>query len=217
MKENKEETYHQDNANETNLQKDEISSSFIITKILLIIHMLVIFVLFLFFGFNHLVLFVATLTVTIRMYLGIVYNISNYFINGHFLFVMCFICHIIKIIFRFLLTYFVYKNKENISNLKDMDIIKTETILWIKGFDIKINGLWSLIIIIIFMIFWLILIILFQIQKKSFKNNIDEREKEQYMNLINQYYQTNPFNEVNNNNNDNNEQNNNVNINNNTN
>ena len=214
MQENKESMQYTNDINNKNLGLSEGNKlfpfSFTITfKILLIIHMIILFVLFLFFGLNHLILFVATLTVTIRMFLGIHNNISNYFVKGLFLFIWCFIAHAIKIIFRFILTYFIYKNKDNISNLKDMNIIETESILWIKGFDIKINGLWSIIILCIFMVFWLVLIVLFEISLKRMNFVIDEKERDKYLSLINDYYQNHPFDPAQANNNDNNNDNNN--------
>ena len=141
-----------------------------------------------FFRLNLLVLFIISITVAIRMFIGINNQRPNYFIKGLFLFIMSFICHVIKIIFRFILTYFVYKNKEDISDLRDMNIIETNNILWIKGFDIKINGLWSMIILILFMIYWFVLIILFEYKKKCFYYN-DAKETEEYISLINQFYQ----------------------------
>ena len=178
----------------------------LIFEILLIIQIIILFIIFLFFGLNQLVLFIVSITVAIRMLIGIKNKRPNYFIKGLFLFIWCFIGHIIKIIFRYTLTYFVFKNKYNISNLKDMNIIETTRILWIKGFDIKINGLWSIIIIIIFMIFWLILIILFEIKKKYFYY-IDNTGRDEYINLINEYHEKHPLDnqvqpvEINNNNN----------------
>ena len=74
---------------------------------------------------------------------------------------MSFACHIIKIIFRYILTCFIYKNQNDITNLRDMNIIETKSILWIPGFDIKLDGMWTLIILILFMIYWAILIALF--------------------------------------------------------
>ena len=168
---------------------EELSSTYkMIFQILLIIQIIILFVIFVFFGLNHLVLFVASITVTIRMFLGVKNKRPNYFIKGLFLFVWCFVGHVVKIIFRYILTYFIFKNRDGISNLKDMNIIETNNILWIKSFDIKINGLWSIIIIIIFMIFWLILIILFELKKKHF-DYIDNTDNETYINLINEYHQ----------------------------
>jgi len=227
MQDRKDNVENANTNNQNKLLEEGLSPTYIILfKILLIIHIIIIFIMFVFFGLNHLVLFVVSMTVTIRMYLGVKNKNSNYFIKGLFLFILCFIFHAIKIIFRFILTYFIYKNKENISNLKDMNIIVTETILWIKGFDIKLNGIVSIIIIIIFMAFWFVLIILFEIKKKNFNYPPDEKEKEIYINLINNYYQKHEFNNqiegvevnINNNNNvNNNYMNNNANINNNTN
>ncbi len=168
---------------------EELSFAYEITfKILLIIQIIIFIFMFLFFGLNHLVLFVISTTVAIRMFIGIHNQRPNYYIKGLFLFIMCFICHVIKIIFRFILTYFVYKNKEDINDLRDMNIIETNNILWIKGFDIKINGLWTMIILILFMIYWIILIILLESKKKCFYYN-DEKETEEYISLINQFYQ----------------------------
>ena len=199
------------NSNDKIIQKEgpleELNStSQLIFEILLIIQIIILFIIFLFFGLNHLVLFIVSVTVAIRMFIGIKNRRPNYFIKGLFLFIWCFIGHIIKIIFRYILTYFVFKNQCNISNLKDMNIIETTRILWIKGFDIKINGLWSIIIIIIFMIFWLLLIILFEIKKKYF-DYIDNTGRDEYINLINEYHEKHPlYNqvppvEINNNNN----------------
>jgi len=168
---------------------EELSFTFAITfKILLIIQIIIFIFMLIFFGLNHLVLFIISITVAIRMFIGINNQRPNYFIKGLFLFIMSFICHVIKIIFRFILTYFVYKNKEDISDLRDMNIIETNNILWIKGFDIKINGLWSMIILILFMIYWFVLIILFEYKKKCFYYN-DAKETEEYISLINQFYQ----------------------------
>ena len=128
------------------------------------------------------------MTLTIRMFLGVQYEKPTYFIHSLLLFILCFIMHIIKFIFRFLLTYFIFKNRDNISSLTDMNIIETKRILWIKGFDIKINGLWTIIIILIFMLYWLAIILLFESKKKYF-NYVDEKEKEEYIKLINLYYE----------------------------
>ena len=168
---------------------ESLSKSYIICfQILLIILMIILFIMFVFFGLNHLILFVVGLTLTIRMFLGLHNRKSSYFHKSLFLFNWCFIAHVIKIIFRFILTYFVYNNREDISSLKDMNIIETENILWIKGFDIKINGIWTIIILIIFMAFWFILIILFETKKRDFIF-VDHEEKERYLKLIRLYYQ----------------------------
>ena len=178
------------NADNKNINSTEqLSFSFEITfKILLIIQIIIFIFMLLFFGLNHLILFIVSITVAIRMFIGINNQRPNYYIKGLFLFIMSFICHVIKIIFRFILTYFIYKNKEDISDLRDMNIIETNNILWIKGFDIKLNGLWSLIILILFMIYWIILIILFEYKKNCFYYN-DAKEAEEYTSLINQFYQ----------------------------
>ena len=173
--------------NENSIEKN-ISAGYLLTfQILLIFHLIINIFMFMFFGMNQIVLFVITTTLIIRMFIGLNKQIYKYFINCLFLYNMSFVCHIIKIIFRFLLTYFTYKKENDITNLKDMNIIETESILWIPGFDIKINGMWTLIILICFMIYWTILIILFQSKKNCF-NIFDQKEYDTYLALINEYY-----------------------------
>ena len=173
--------------NEKSIEKN-ISVGYLLTfQILLIFHLIINIFMFMFFGMNQIVLFVITTTLIIRMFIGLNKQIYKYFINCLFLYNMSFVCHIIKIIFRFLLTYFTYKKENDITNLKDMNIIETESILWIPGFDIKLNGMWTLIILICFMIYWAILIILFQSKKNCF-NIFDQKEYDTYLALINEYY-----------------------------
>ena len=173
--------------NENSIEKN-ISVGYLLTfQILLIFHLIINIFMFMFFGMNQIVLFVITTTLIIRMFIGLNKQIYKYFINCLFLYNMSFVCHIIKIIFRFLLTYFTYKKENDITNLKDMNIIETESILWIPGFDIKLNGMWTLIILISFMIYWAILIILFQSKKNCF-NIFDQKEYDTYLALINEYY-----------------------------
>lgn len=173
---------------QVNNSEEELSYFYeLLFKILLIIQMIILFIMFVFFGLNHLVLFVASLTITIRMFIGVKDKRPNYFIKGLFFFIWCFVAHVIKIIFRFLLTFFIYK-KHDIDNLKDMNIIETNTILWIKGFDIKLNGIWTIIILLIFMIFWIFLIILFSQKKKCF-NYIDQKVRNEYNKIIDEFYQ----------------------------
>ena len=209
MSESKDTMTNGKNISQKDFILNELSKTkIIIFKILLIIHIIINFFTLIFFGLNQIVLFVVSTTIIIRMYIGIKNGKPNYFTKGLFLFIMCFVCHVIKIIFRFTLTYFIFKNREDISNLKDMNIIETNTILWIKNFDIKLNGMWSLIIIIIFMIYWIILIIIFELNKKYFNYN-DIEEKNNYLSLINNYYLQQNNNQVdavvvNNNNNNNN-------------
>ena len=173
--------------NENSIEKN-ISVGYLLTfQILLIFHLIINIFMFMFFGMNQIVLFVITTTLIIRMFIGLNKQIYKYFINCLFLYNMSFVCHIIKIIFRFLLTYFTYKKENDITNLKDMNIIETESILWIPGFDIKLNGMWTLIILICFMIYWAILIIIFQSKKNCF-NIFDQKEYDTYLALINEYY-----------------------------
>ena len=173
--------------NENSIEKN-ISAGYLLTfQILLIFHLIINIFMFMFFGMNQIVLFVITTTLIIRMFIGLNKQIYKYFINCLFLYNMSFVCHIIKIIFRFLLTYFTYKKENDITNLKDMNIIETYSILWIPGFDIKLNGMWTLIILICFMIYWAILIILFQSKKNCF-NIFDQKEYDTYLALINEYY-----------------------------
>ena len=176
-----------ENNNENAINKN-ISSGYLLTfKILLIIHLITNIFMLMFFGMNQVVLFVTNTTLIIRMFIGLHKHIYKYFINCLFLFNMSFVFHIIKIIFRFILTYFIYKNEYEISNLKDMNIIETESILWIPGFDIKLNGMWTLIILILFMIYWAVLIILFESKRNCF-NIFDQKEYDEYLALINEYY-----------------------------
>ena len=173
--------------NENSIEKN-ISVGYLLTfQILLIFHLIINIFMFMFFGMNQIVLFVITTTLIIRMFIGLNKQIYKYFINCLFLYNMSFVCHIIKIIFRFLLTYFTYKKENDITNLKDMNIIETESILWIPGFDIKLNGMWTLIILICFMIYWAILIIIFQSKKNCF-NIFDQKEYDTYLALIIEYY-----------------------------
>ena len=174
--------------NNENIHNKNISSGYLLTfKILLIIHLITNIFMLMFFGMNQVVLFVTNTTLIIRMFIGLHKHIYKYFINCLFLFNMSFVFHIIKIIFRFILTYFIYKNEYEISNLKDMNIIETESILWIPGFDIKLNGMWTLIILILFMIYWAVLIILFESKRNCF-NIFDQKEYDEYLALINEYY-----------------------------
>ena len=85
------------------------------------------------------------------------------------------------------MTYYTYKKEYDISNIKDVNIIETESILWIPGFDIKLSGMWTLIILILFMIYWAVLIALFE-SKREYFNHIDKKEYDEYLELINKYY-----------------------------
>ncbi len=140
-----------------------------------------------FFGLNQVILFVVSMTLMIRMFIGLQNKRPQYFINCLFMFNWSFVCNLIKIIFRYLLTYFTIKKQYDISKLKDMNIIETESILWIPGFDIKLDGIWTLIILILFMVYWAILIALFE-SKRNYFNYQDQKEYEEYLALINEYY-----------------------------
>ena len=173
--------------NNNNSVNEELSPGYCLTfKILLIILMIINLFMLMFFGMNHVVFFTVSMTLIIRMFIGLQNKRPKHFINSLFLFNMIFACHIIKIVFRFIMTYFVNKKQYKITNLKDMDIIVTETILWIPGFDIKLNGMWTLIILILFMVYWAVLIILFENKRNCF-NYIDQIEYDEYLVLINQY------------------------------
>ena len=175
-----------ENNNENSLNL-ELSQGFcLLFKLLLIILMIINVFILMFFGMNQMILFVVTMTLMIRMFIGLQNKRPQYFINCLFMFNMSFACHIIKIVFRYIMTYFVFKKQYDITNLKDMNIIETETILWIPGFDIKLNGIWTLIILIIFMVYWTVLIILFENKRNCF-NYQDQFEYEEYLALINQY------------------------------
>ena len=172
--------------NENSMSQELSPGYFLLFKILLIVLMIINIFMLMFFGLNQVVLFVVSITLNIRMFIGLQNKISSYFINCLFLFNMNFACHIIKIIFRYIMTYFVYKKQFDITNLKDMNIIETKSILWIPGFDIKLNGMWTLIILILFMAYWAVLIVLFENKRNSF-NTFDEKEYNTYLALINQY------------------------------
>ena len=159
------------NENEISISNNELSKGYCLAfQILLIFLMIINIFMLMFFGMNQAVLFIATMTLIIRMFIGLHNQRPKYFVNCLFLFNMSFACHIIKIIFRYTLTYFVYKKQFDMTKLKDIDIIVTESILWIPGFDIKLNGIWTLIILIAFMLYWLILIILFENKRNCFNH-----------------------------------------------
>ena len=175
-------------------QNNEISTSEglspgynLVFKILLIILMIINIFMLMFFGLNQVILFVVSMTLMIRMFIGLQNKRPQYFINCLFMFNWSFVCNLIKIIFRYLLTYFTIKKQYDISKLKDMNIIETESILWIPGFDIKLDGIWTLIILILFMVYWAILIALFE-SKRNYFNYQDQKEYEEYLALINEYY-----------------------------
>ena len=175
-------------------QNNEISTSgglspgySVVFKILLIILMIINIFMLMFFGLNQVILFVVSMTLMIRMFIGLQNKRPQYFINCLFMFNWSFVCNLIKIIFRYLLTYFTIKKHNDISKLKDMNIIETESILWIPGFDIKLDGIWTLIILILFMVYWAILIALFESKRNCF-NYQDQKEYEEYLALINEYY-----------------------------
>ena len=174
--------------NNENKFSQELSQEYcVLFKVLLLILIVInIFILF-FFGLNQVILFIATITLIIRMFIGLQNKRPKYFVDCLFMFNMCFACHIIKIIFRYIMTYFTIKRENDISNLKDMNIIETKKILWIPGFDIKLNGIWTLIILIAFMIYWAILIALFE-RKRNYFNYQDQKEYEEYLSLINEFY-----------------------------
>ena len=159
----------------------------VVFKILLIILMIINIFMLMFFGLNQVILFVVSMTLMIRMFIGLQNKRPQYFINCLFMFNWSFVCNLIKIIFRYLLTYFTIKKQYDISKLKDMNIIETESILWIPGFDIKLDGIWTLIILILFMVYWAILIALFE-SKRNYFNYQDQKEYEEYLALINEYY-----------------------------
>ena len=182
--------------NDDNQKEDKVESEIlklpkgqaILFEILLIIHLIVLIVMLLFFGLNHLILFVAATTINIRMLLGVKFNKPNYYNKGLFFFIWCFAFYLIKIIFRFLLTFFTFKLRDNVDKLTDMNIIETKNILWIRKFDISLNGLWAIIIFAIFMIFWLILIILFT-KNQYYFNYADKNNDSQYITLIKEFYE----------------------------
>ena len=174
--------------NNENKFSQELSQEYcVLFKVLLLILIVINIFMLLFFGLNQVILFIATITLIIRMFIGLQNKRPKYFVDCLFMFNMSFACHIIKIIFRYITTYFTIKRENDISNLKDMNIIETKKILWIPGFDIKLNGIWTLIILIAFMIYWAILIDLFE-RKRNYFNYQDQKEYEEYLSLINEFY-----------------------------
>ena len=174
--------------NNENKFSQELSQEYcVLFKVLLLILIVINIFMLLFFGLNQVILFIATMTLIIRMFIGLQNKRPKYFVDCLFMFNMCFACHIIKIIFRYIMTYFTIKRENDISNLKDMNIIETKKILWIPGFDIKLNGIWTLIILIAFMVYWAILIALFE-RKRNYFNYQDQKEYEEYLSLINEFY-----------------------------
>ena len=174
--------------NNENKFSQELSKEYcVLFKVLLLVLIVINIFMLLFFGLNQVILFIATITLIIRMFIGLQNKRPKYFVDCLFMFNMCFACHVIKIIFRFILTYFTIKKEHDITNLKDMNIIVTESILWIPGFDIKLNGIWSLIILIAFMVYWAVLIALFENKRNCF-NYQDQKEYEEYLSLINEFY-----------------------------
>ena len=174
--------------NNENKFSQELSHEYcVLFKVLLLILIVINIFMLLFFGLNQVILFIATITLIIRMFIGLQNKRPKYFVDCLFMFNMCFACHIIKIIFRYIMTYFTIKRENDISNLKDMNIIETKKILWIRGFDIKLNGIWTLIILIAFMVYWAILIALFE-RKRNYFNYQDQKEYEEYLSLINEFY-----------------------------
>ena len=110
--------------NEENKSSEKLShENCVLFKVLLLILIVINIFMLMFFGLNQTVLFIASVTLIIRMFIGLHNNRPQYFVNCLFMFNMCFACHVIKIIFRFILTYFTIKKEHDISNLKDMNII----------------------------------------------------------------------------------------------
>ena len=175
------------NSNENKFSQELSQEYCVLFKVLLLILIVINIFMLLFFGLNQVILFIATITLIIRMFIGLQNKRPKYFVDCLFMFNMSFACHIIKIIFRYIMTYFTIKRENNISNLKDMNNIETKKILWIPGFDIKLNGIWTLIILIAFMIYWAILIALFE-RKRNYFNYQDQKEYEEYLSLINEFY-----------------------------
>ena len=157
-------------------------------KLLLIIHLIILLAMFVLFGLNHLLLYVVSTTVTIRMLFGVIYNIPDYYNKGLYFTVWCFVFNAIEITIRFLVSFFTYKIRDNITDLREMKIIETNRFLWFKGFSISLDGLSTLIILGFFMAFWALLIVLFNL-KKSYFDFEDRREDKKYLDIIQQFYE----------------------------
>ena len=170
------------------LDKMKLSPGYaIFFKILLIIQIIALVVMLVLFGLNHLVLFVASITTAIRIYLGIQYDKPSYYNKGLYFFLWCFGFHVLKIIYCTLLSFLTIKLRDNKDNLKDMQIIETKRILGINGFNIYLNGVWTLMIFGFCIGFWLLLLILFYEKQYCF-DYVDTKEDKKYLALINEFY-----------------------------
>ena len=155
-------------------------------QIMLIIIIIFNIAIFLFSGMNHLILFIPSITSAVRIIIGFNNNLYDYVFKGLVLFIMCFVCQIIKFVFRFILMYFIIKNNDEIKgNILDCDFIECKNVLWINDFDIKINGVGTLIIFIVFFVFWFFVIFLIQCQKEKFPKI---KNSSKYEEIINLYY-----------------------------
>ena len=156
-------------------------------KVLLIIHLIILLAMFVLFGLNHLLLYVVSTTVTLRMLFGVKYNVPDYYNKGLYFTVWLIIFNAIEITIRFLVSFYTYKIRDNITDLREMKIIETNRFLWFKGFNISLDGLSTLIILGFFMAFWALIIILFHL-KKSYFDFVDRREDKKYYGIIEEFY-----------------------------
>ena len=186
-KNDKNEKNDENDKNDKKVENKKYNSGiYIFIQTMLIIIILFNIAIFLFSGINQLILFIPSVTSAIRIFIGFNNNIYDYVYKGQVLFIMCFICQIIKFIFRFILTYFIIKkNNHSGGNILDYNFIECKNVLWVNDFYIKINGVSTLIIFIVFFVAWLFIILLIQCQKEKFPKN---KNSSKYEEIINLYY-----------------------------
>lgn len=177
------------NKEESQKEIEDIPQKYIIIdKILLITSILFNIFTFLLFGWNHLILFTATITILFRIYFGVKDKKAYYFLKGLSAFIMCFTAFIIKILFRLIMSCIANRDDEE-NNFLKRNFFETNHIFWIKGFDIKINGLGFIIFFLAFLALWITMIIFFNFQKKWFASMTSKNSINTYSNLIDSFYE----------------------------
>lgn len=171
--------------------EETLTNTFIILdKIFLIFFILFNIFIFFIFGWNHLVLFTVTMTILIRIYLGVKNKNAYYFLKGSTALNMCFLAYMVKIIFRLIMTCVSHNvNNEKDYNFLEYNFFETNHIFWINGFDIKINGFGFIIFFIVFCVVWIFMIIFLRLQKKKFIPYISKNGIDTYSSLIDAYYE----------------------------
>ena len=161
-------------------------------KIFLITHLIILFSMFVMFGLNHLLLYVVSTTVTLRIYFGVKYNKPDYYNKGLYFTTWLFVFNAIEITIRFFVSFFTYKIRDDIVDLREMKMIETDRFLWFKGFRFSFSGYSTVLILGFFMAFWGLLILLLNANKPYFDFE-DRREDEKYLPIIHEFYNKKPF------------------------